>query len=98
MRIKTLSEKAPEEVVPVLIDFKHLVSSIDSVVVTVSVRNGTDASPVDLIFGSAQIAGTEVSQLIKAGLDGVVYRVRMDVVSGDQQYAGAVYLPVVELL
>lgn len=98
MRIETLTETAPGEVIPISIDFKHLVSSIDSVIITVSVKQGVDANPIDSIVGSYQIVGTDIRQLIKAGLDGVVYLIRADITSGDLKYSGAVYLPVKELL
>ena len=98
MRIKKLSITAPGEIVPVMIDFKNLVSSIDSVVVSATVREGVDAAPGDIIFSSSQIAGTQVRQLIEAGLDDTVYLIRMDIASGDLRFSGAVYLPVQELV
>lgn len=98
MRIDTIDLKAPLEVVPVGIDFKNLVSGIDSVTVTVSVKKGTDASPSALLLGSAQITGTDVRQLIQSGLDGVIYLIRFDISSGSEAYSEAVYLPVEALI
>ncbi len=98
MRISTLSDKSPVEVVPVTVDFKNLVDSIDTAALTISVKAGVDASPAALLMGSAQITGTQVRQLIQGGVDDVVYLIRFDISSGSEVYSEAVYLPVQELV
>lgn len=97
MRIETKDPKAPLEVIPAGIEFKNLLTAIDSVTVSVSVKKGVDANPAALLFGSAQITGTDVRQLIQGGLDGVIYLIRFDAVIGDEKYSEAFYLPVEEL-
>lgn len=41
--------------------------------VAASVWSGTDASPSSLISGSASASGTQVTQLVTGGVEGVVY-------------------------
>lgn len=98
MRIKTLDPKAPAEVIPVGIDFSRLVSTIDSVDISVSVKKGVDANPAAILLANVQITLAEVRQLIQGGVDGVVYLIRMDVYAGNEVYSEAVYLPIKELI
>lgn len=98
MHIKSLPLKAPGEIIPVVFDFEKLTDTIDSVVISVSVKNGVDASPSNLILGGTQIVGSEARQLIQAGLDDVSYLIRADVTAaGGVKYALAAYLTVKEL-
>jgi len=99
MRVmEVLSNKAPAEVIPVTFDFKNLLSSIDSATVSVIVKTGTDSNPAALLYSSTQITGTQVRQLIQDGVNGVVYLIRVDAISGSEKYAGAAYLPVREFV
>lgn len=98
MRIVKLAKKDPAEIIPVMFDFTGLVKKIDSAATTISVRLGVDGDPSVLVVASAQIIGTQVKQLIQGGIDGVIYRIRMDIVRGGEQHAVAVYLPVSTLL
>lgn len=50
-------------------------ATIDSVAISVSVIDGVDATPANLIAGAPQIAGTEVRQLIRTPLANVKYKV-----------------------
>jgi len=97
MPVKNMDSKAPWEIVPVTFNFEKLVTTIDSATVTVSVRVGTDPSPIDLIFSSPITNGHYVQQLIQGGIDGVIYRIRADITSGNEKYSLAGYLPVVEV-
>jgi len=97
MRITSLSRKAPAEIIPVTFDFQKFVSTIDSATITVTVKSGIDGSPASMLYSSAQISGSQVRQLIAGGVDGVVYRIRVDIVSGSERYSEAAYLPVMEL-
>lgn len=97
VEIETLSSKAPAEVVPITLDFKNLLASIDALSVSVIVKSGIDNNPAALLYSSAQIVGTQVRQLIQGGIDGVVYVIRMDAASGNEKYAGAAFLPVRDL-
>ncbi|NOR69802.1 MAG: hypothetical protein GQ532_08950 [Methylomarinum sp.] len=96
MRVILLDSKAVDEVIPVSFDFSRLLSSIDSVIVTITVRKGVDATPSTLLFNTAEIKGTMVSQLIKSGIDGVIYKIKAKAISGDLQYSLPAYLPVKE--
>lgn len=96
MRIVLLSSKATDEIIPLSFDFSNLVKSIDSVVITVSVRKGVDASPADLLLSSAVINSSMVQQLIKSGVEGVIYKVKASISSGDIKYSLSAYLPVKE--
>ena len=48
--------------------------TISTATVTAAVYSGTDASPSSLISGSASISGTQVSQKLTGGTEGVVYK------------------------
>lgn len=48
---------------------------IQSQVVTASVYSGTDANPQAIVSGAATVNGSVVSQLITAGVLGVIYEV-----------------------
>ena len=51
--------------------------------VTVTVYKGTDTNPSALLAGAAAISGTDVLQRVTAGVDGVVYRLRVRVVDSN---------------
>lgn len=95
LKTKTLSPKAPDEIIAVSFDFARLVDSVDSVVlVAVTVHKGVDANPAAMILNSPIISGTIVSQLLQSGVDGVYYKVRVLVAVGQQRYGLAAILPV----
>lgn len=48
--------------------------TISTQVVTASVLSGTDATPANIISGSATASGTKALQKITAGLNGVHYK------------------------
>ena len=94
-KIKALSSKAPDEVVPVIFEFGGLVTAIDSVVsLSVTVHKGTDPDPSTMILNASSVDGTDVTQLIQGGLDTVIYKVRALVQSGQLRYALEAHLPV----
>lgn len=97
MRITSIDPKAPAEVVPVEFDFSELMSSIDSVVISITVKSGTDAAVASMILGSEQITGTEVKQLIQNGVDQTVYLIRADATQGSEKYALGAYMKCEEL-
>lgn len=47
--------------------------TISSATVTCTVYSGTDATPSSVISGVATISGTKVTQLVTAGVLGVIY-------------------------
>jgi len=96
MRIVLLDSKATDEIIPVSFEFSKLIKSIDSVVITVSVRKGADANPTDLLLSSAVINSTTVQQLIKNGVEGVIYKIKANITSGDVKYSLSAYLAVRE--
>lgn len=53
--------------------------TINTAVFTATVHSGSDPSPSSLISGGASIVGSEVSQKITGGVDGVVYEIRATV-------------------
>lgn len=98
MGVIMVSDKAPQEVVPITFDFSRVVSSIDSVsTVTINVISGVDGGTGTMLFGASVISGTVVSQLIRNGLDGVFYRVQADILKGSEKYSLACDLPVVDI-
>ena len=48
--------------------------TISTAAVTAVVYSGTDASPSSLISGSASTSGTQVSQKLTGGTEGVIYK------------------------
>lgn len=48
--------------------------TISSATVTASVYTGVDASPSAILSGSASISGTQVTQMVTAGVVGVIYQ------------------------
>jgi len=93
-----LSDKDPQEVIPITFDLKKLMHSIDSATVSVSVKSGIDNNPADLLYSSVKISDAKVSQLIKGGIDGVVYLIRINANKGSEKYSHAVYLKVKAIL
>jgi hypothetical protein len=90
-----LSAKDPAEIIPITFDFSSVVTTITSVSsVSVSIKTGIDATVATMIECTAQIVGTTVVQLIKAGLSDVTYTVRAEILSGTQKYVLAATLPV----
>lgn len=92
-----VSSKAPAEIVPVTFNFSKLVTLIDSAVITNTVVTGTDASSATMLLNAATITGATVTQLIRNGVDGNIYRIRAEIVSGSAKYAMAMDLPIKEL-
>ena len=89
-----LSPKDPAEIVPITFDFSALVTAVDSVTVTCTVKTGTDAAAASMLDGSVVISAGRVVQRIKNGIDGVRYVLRADAVSGSERYALTALLPV----
>ena len=48
--------------------------TVSTATVTAAVYSGTDASPSSLISGSASASGTQVSQKLTGGVEGVIYK------------------------
>ncbi len=48
---------------------------------TALVVSGTDASPTSILQGGPVVSGQQVGQRIYAGLDGVIYRIQMTVIT-----------------
>lgn len=98
MLIETLDGKAPYEVIPVTLDFSPIVSTIDNAFVSISVYHGADASYQSMLLGAFVVDGASVGQLIRNGVNGVIYLIRANIISGNERYSLGVYLPVRELL
>lgn len=97
-RIVTIDYKAPYEVIPVTFDFSALVGSITSATVSITVKTGTDPGVGSMLFGSYVLSGLTVRQLVQNGLNNVIYLLRANIVSGNEKYSLACYLPVVEIV
>jgi hypothetical protein len=92
------SAKDPTEILAYGMDFTNLLVSgetIATATVVVSTYTGTDASPTDMYYASADIASAVVTRALQGGLNGVTYRVLFTVVTSvGRIYAAAGYLPV----
>ncbi len=97
MRIATLDGKDPFEIIPITFDFQNLVTAIDSVTLAITLSNGTDPNVAQMLYNTAVVSGTQVTQLIRNGVDNAVYRIRADIVSGNEKYAMVIQMPVLEI-
>ena len=59
--------------------------TISTQAVTASVYSGTDASPSSLISGAASASGSQVTQLLTGGVEGVVYKLTCTVTTSEGQ-------------
>lgn len=74
---EAFSYKITTETQPCTFDFSQVLSSgetISSVVFTVLVQQGVDASPSAILSGTATISNFKVTQKITGGLTNVTYR------------------------
>jgi len=79
------------------IDFQHLLATGETLasgaIVTASVKFGEDATPSNILSGSAAISGTTVVQSVTAGVDGVQYLLVFSVTTSNAQvFAEGAYL------
>lgn len=89
------SPKDPQERVTLTFNFSALLSAITAVEVDCSVAQGVDAGAAALLDGAAVTSGAIVYQGIKAGLDGVLYRVRCKATGPEGVFVLVGQLPVV---
>jgi hypothetical protein len=90
-----IDPKDPVEIIPVTFNFGKLISQIETVVVTISVVEGTDNDVANMIFGSYQVSGSTLKQLIRNGVHGTRYLIKAVVTdSGGLKYALACYMTV----
>lgn len=72
----------------VVFDFANQLAvgvTLSSSATTSEVFSGVDASPSSMISGSSSISGTQVTQMIIGGTDGVVYDLICTAVTSDSQ-------------
>jgi len=97
--MKSFPTKDPVEVVILAFDFAAELGaeSINGApVVSVSTYSGTDVDPAAVLYGSPAIVGQSVTQTVRAGLDGVVYKLRARIdTSGGRTLVLPGLLPVV---
>lgn len=93
--MQSISSKTPAEIIPVTFDYTAILASIDAVLsVTIAVYTGTDAEVGTMLSGGPNVAGTQVTQLVRNGVAGVVYMLTALVTSGTSKYELAGFLPV----
>ena len=69
--------KDPAEIVTITFDFSLDATAISNPSISVAVRTGkNDPSPETMIFGAAQVAGTNVMQRVQGGVSGTTYQLR----------------------
>jgi len=96
--VVTLTTKAPSEYITLRFKFSNLVSAIDTVEsVSIQVASGIDPAVASMLVGNNSKNGTNVYQLVKGGVNGVVYIVRANIIRGTERFSLAAYLPVLEL-
>lgn len=74
-----LGPKDPQEIKTIKFAFERELNGAvaASASVTATVHKGTDPNPSGVILGGATIVGTDVYVRMQAGLDGVVYKLRV---------------------
>lgn len=60
-------------------------ATILTAIVTSTTNSGTDLSPSSMISGSASIVGSNVSQLLTGGVEGVLYYLVCTITTSDGQ-------------
>jgi len=91
---KYFSPKRTDETIALTFDFKNVIASSETIVDAnwlVEVVDGVDNTPNStMVIGSEGISGTQVTQLIGSGVDGVVYRMVCKIITdaGPQTIAG----------
>lgn len=95
----TLDGKLAGETVNEVFDFISKLATgetISTATVVASVYSGTDAAPSAIISGSASISGTKVTQLVTAGILGVMYKLLCTITtSAGQTLVLAAFLAIV---
>jgi hypothetical protein len=81
---KAFDSKDPAEIVPLAFEFAALTATPASPVITITQESGPqDPGPLaDMLLGPAVVVGSEVRQLLRAGIVGATYRLRCDVTAG----------------
>lgn len=92
--ITILGIKDPVEIIPITMDFDAVVTTIDSMAWSISVISGTDPDSATMLVGTPDIIGATATHLIADGLDGCIYLIRCDIVSGSTEYTLGAYLVV----
>ena len=86
--MKILPDKDYREIVPITFDFTADVATgatVTLVSITVTVVNGTDATPSALLNGAGTATGAVVTQWIDSGVVGVTYKLVCVVTASDGQ-------------
>lgn len=91
-----LTSKTPREVYTISFGFSANMASISSASCTVTLLRGTDASPSNVLNGSAIISGTNVLQKIKGGVKGCKYGIVCQATDGTNIFERADAFEVVE--
>ena len=86
--MRVFDEKDPGEIVPVSFDFSADVATgatVTLISVSVSVVDGADPAPANILAGAATASGATVVQWITGGLDATRYKLRCRVAASDGQ-------------
>lgn len=93
----TLPDKDPAEIITIPFDFSSEIgaATISSVVVTITVANGTDANVAAMLNGAATISGSSALQSVTLGVNAVDYALRcLATLNNGQKILRAGTLPV----
>src|SRR5690554_1235962 len=97
MNIQTINPKRPKdpaEVWSVTFNFSKITSTIDSATWSIECVSGTDPDVATMLLGVPQISGGKTIQLIRNGVHGNVYLVRVDAIKGVEKFTLVAYLKV----
>ena len=86
--LPSYSRKRTEEDLKLTFSFENDIASGETILTattTAAVWSGTDASPNDIVSGSASISGAKVTQLVINGSDGVTYILEFHVTTDQAQ-------------
>ena len=87
-------DKDPGDIVTVTFDFTADAEAVTSPTITVTVLQGTDATPAAILLGAPTIEGAIVRQRVQAGADGVDYGLQCFAFNGSDRYSIEAILPV----
>lgn len=97
MQKKDINDKLPIETIPVTFNFARQFGAltIDNVIVSITVLTGTDPDAANMLFGSYQLNGKVVTQIIRNGVPGTKYQIQVDAASGNLKHTLRAILRVV---
>ena len=85
--IPSFTRKRLSEVIPVAFDLQNVLADGETISTSptweVTVEEGTDLNPENILSGAAAISGTQIIQKVTGGVEGVKYKIIGKAVTSD---------------